>query len=91
MIYAIYDKLAEDIIGGLHLHNAEATAIRWFADIVTDKRTAVAQHPDDYELQCLGSIDRLHLTSSGPFQVITATAIAASAAAAAHNQADGNT
>lgn len=56
-IYAVRDTVAQDIIGGLHLHRHDAAAVRMFIDAATDKGTRIAQHPQDYELICLGYTD----------------------------------
>lgn len=55
-IYAILDVKADMLVGGLHLHKAEAAAIRMFSDIAGTPDTTVGRHPDDYELLFLGSI-----------------------------------
>lgn len=55
-IYAILDVKADLLVGGLHLHKAEAAAIRMFSDIAALPDTTVGRHPDDYELLFLGAI-----------------------------------
>lgn len=57
-IYTVYDRVAEDVVGGmLQLHKHEAVAVRSFTDIVSDKRTQMAQHPKDFDLVRLGFLE----------------------------------
>ena len=35
----------------------KATALRMFADLVSDNRTLVGQHPEDFDLFVVGSFD----------------------------------
>lgn len=56
-IYAIYDNQAKQYVGGLHLHAADAAAIRMFGDIARDPQTMVARHTEDFELHKLGHVD----------------------------------
>lgn len=53
-VYVLYDKLAQAIVGGLHLHKHEATALRMFSDIITMNDSRVAQHPKDFDLCRIG-------------------------------------
>lgn len=55
-IYAIYDKVAGQILGGLHFHKHEAAAIRFFSDVAAMANSQVGQHPADFELVKLGWI-----------------------------------
>lgn len=55
-IYAVYDNVAKEIVGGLHLHKHQAAAIRMFADAASDPKTMLAQHPQDYDLVQLGTL-----------------------------------
>lgn len=59
-IYAIYDKLAKDIVNSQYLmmFPNDTVASRVFVDMVNanPKESAVAAHPDDYSLICLGSL-----------------------------------
>lgn len=55
-IYAVYDKLAQSIIGGLHLLANDASAIRFFGDILQEQNSRLAAHPEDYDLISLGHI-----------------------------------
>lgn len=59
-IYAVYDNVATDITGGLHLHKHQAAAIRMFADVASDPKTMIAQHPQDYDLIQLGTLGDNH-------------------------------
>lgn len=55
-IYAIYDNVAEAIIGGLHLHSNAAPAIRMFGDVALMPNSSVQLHPSDFDLIQLGTI-----------------------------------
>lgn len=57
-IYGIYDNKAEEFPGRfLHVHRHEATAMRDFTELCTDPNTAMAKHPDDFDLVRLGYLD----------------------------------
>lgn len=55
-IYAIYDTVANELVGTvkLHIHKHPAAAVRFFSDVAADKNTSIGQHPQDYNLLCLG-------------------------------------
>lgn len=55
-IYAIYDNVAEQIIGGLHLHPHQAPAIRMFGDVANLPNSQIALHPADFDLLLLGTL-----------------------------------
>lgn len=56
-IYALFDKLAASIVGGLHTFKHDAAAIRFFGDIAGDPKSFVAKHAADYDLLVLGTMD----------------------------------
>lgn len=58
-IYAVYDKLAKDIITGLYIQPNDTVASRSFVDMVRAPDTNVNKHPEDYCLICLGSLVEL--------------------------------
>lgn len=58
-IYAIRDIVANAIVSGLHLHKADASAIRWFSDILNDEKHLVGAHPRDFSLVLLGHLVEL--------------------------------
>lgn len=62
MIIAIIDNKAEDITPQhyLWIHRHIATAIRMFTDIINDPNTQVHQHPADYDLVQLGTLNELN-------------------------------
>lgn len=61
LVYAIFDKLASDIIGGLHLFNTEVAAVRFFSDVASNPETLVHKHIRDYELiQLARAVDSDH-------------------------------
>lgn len=55
-IYAIYDKVAHGIVGGLHLHKHQAAAERFYNDVMGTRDTVVGQHPEDYDLIRVGTL-----------------------------------
>lgn len=57
LIYAIYDNVAEAIIGGLHLHAHAAPAIRMFGDVATLPNSQIQLHPSDFDLLLLGVLN----------------------------------
>lgn len=56
-IYALYDIVAQAIVGQLMIMKHDAAAIRIFADAMTAKEpNMINQHPEDFRLITLGSI-----------------------------------
>lgn len=56
-IYAIFDTVSQMIVGQLLLCRHDAQAVRAFSDIINDKQqNMLNQHPDDFQLLCLGTI-----------------------------------
>lgn len=55
-IYAILDKVTNDIVGPLHTHKHHASAIRLFGDIAAQRGSQIAMHPGDYALIQLGTL-----------------------------------
>lgn len=74
-IYAVYDVKSESIIGGLIMERLDAPAIRAFHDALDPKLTTVlSQHPADFTLLCLGSIEdngQMYPNIDGPNTVAT--------------------
>lgn len=56
-IYAVWDKVAQDLTGGLMLFSHDAPVIRIFTDGLADPQTMLNKHPADYDLVCLGFCD----------------------------------
>lgn len=56
-LYAIIDTKAKAIIGGAQLFRHHAVAIRYFGDVASVENSAVARHPEDYELHQLAVLD----------------------------------
>lgn len=56
-VYAIRDKVAESIGTQVWLFKADAAAIRFFHDVMSDAKSYPAQHPDDFDLLSLGILD----------------------------------
>lgn len=59
-IYAILDNVAGDLIGGLHIHRHDASAIRFFGDVANMQDSHVGRRPNDYALVCLGKFTDDH-------------------------------
>jgi len=57
ILYAIRDKVAESIGQQVWLFKADAAAIRFFHDVLSDSKSYPANHPDDYELLSLGILE----------------------------------
>ncbi|QCQ85142.1 nonstructural protein [Blackfly microvirus SF02] len=57
MIIAIVDTLANEVTGPLWTWQNAAPAIRQFGDLVTDQKTQIAQHPEDYDLVQVGILE----------------------------------
>lgn len=56
-VYAVIDTVADMIFGPLLLQKHDAAAIRLFSDIAAMKDGIIGQHPQDFELIKLGSIE----------------------------------
>lgn len=57
-LYAIYDKVSNDYVGGLFqviAFAADAPATRYFGDALSDPN-GLGRHADDYELHRIGQI-----------------------------------
>lgn len=55
-IYAVYDVVAQAMVGQLMLFNRDEPAVRIFTDALQDKALILGQHPADYELVRIGMI-----------------------------------
>ena len=75
MIYGIRDKVAESIGQQVWLFKADAAAIRFFHDVLSDAKSYPANHPDDYELVACGFIhdDGTVTTDGCPSVIFTGT------------------
>lgn len=55
-VFSIFDEKAQAFNRPMFMtHKGEA--LRAFADIVSNKETLIAKHPEDYKLYCLGTLD----------------------------------
>lgn len=91
IIYAVRDRIANDLAGTFPLvvFRTDAQAVRYFGDSLATERSALAAHPDDYELVKLGT-----LADDGAIEPITPQIIitgAALVAASTDHQGKGNT
>jgi hypothetical protein len=57
IIYGIRDKVADSMGQQVWLFKADAAAIRFFHDVLSDAKSYPANHPDDYELVALGVLE----------------------------------
>lgn len=57
LITAIYDNVAQAIIGGLHLHSHSAPAIRMYGDVAVLPNSQISLHPQDFDLLLLGTLN----------------------------------
>jgi len=75
IVYAIRDKVAESIGQQVWLFKADAAAIRFFHDVLSDSKSYPANHPDDYDLLALGVVeDSGQITTDGcPSVIFTGT------------------
>lgn len=77
-IYAIRDRVANDLAGYFPLvcMRTDAQAVRYFGDSIASEKSAMAAHPQDYELVKLGTItDDGRINSHDPEIIITGTAL----------------
>lgn len=57
-LYCVYDLKSESLVGGIIMERLDAPAIRAFHDALDPKNQSIlAQHPADFQLLCLGSVD----------------------------------
>lgn len=82
-VYAIIDRKAEILIGGLQLHRHPAAAIRQFSDIGLTPDTMVNRHPEDFDLLHLGDITDKNTIEALPEYNVVITGQAWAAAQAA--------
>lgn len=55
-MYAIFDTVAEVLVGSVMLANNDATATRAFAAAVLNPQQAIGQNPRDFRLLRLGEV-----------------------------------
>lgn len=56
-VYAIFDKVAVMLVGGLYLQKHDAAAIRFFHDVASAEQSLIRRHPGDFQLIRLGAVD----------------------------------
>lgn len=56
-IYAVYDRKAQSLVGGLFMYRHPAAAIRYFTDGLQQKDTVLSMHPEDFVLYRLGHLN----------------------------------
>lgn len=77
-IYALFDNVANAIVGGLILHYHDAPAIRTYTDIANIPESTVGMHPQDYDLLDLGTINDNGIITADRRTVLTGAAWIAS-------------
>lgn len=55
--YMVYDSVAGAMSGPIMVYPSDAVAIRDFSDAVRGNGSLLAQHPDDFSLVRVGTID----------------------------------
>lgn len=75
-IYSVFDSKAAIFSPPFYMSN-NAMAIRSFGEIVEDKNTMVARHPEDFSLYMLGAFDDEtgNLASIKPINLVTASSM----------------
>lgn len=53
-LYQVKDRLSGVMASGIQLHVTDKAATRSFVDMVSDERSPLAKHAEDYDLYCLG-------------------------------------
>lgn len=79
-IYAIRDRVANDLAGQFPLvcMLTDAQAVRYFGDSMQVERSAIAAHPEDYELIYVGFLkEDGTIISTPPAIVVTGAALIA--------------
>lgn len=56
-LYALRDKVADAILPNIMLFPHDAPAVRTFGDILSNQRSDIGQHPNDFDLVTLGKIN----------------------------------
>jgi len=56
-LYVVFDKVAEEIFGGIIRVGNDEVARRAFHDLLTQKDSPIASHRGDYDLHRIGTID----------------------------------
>lgn len=65
-LYALYDNVAQNILGDMvHLLPSDPPAVRFFGDVASAPNTPVAQHVEDYSLICIADVDTESATIIG--------------------------
>lgn len=77
-LYAVYDKVAQAIMGGIVQESHAAPAIRAFYDALNSPQSPLQAHADDYILYELGELDTatgliLPVLGDSPITVATGT------------------
>lgn len=53
-LYCIFDLVAQLVEGPVIPFRSDAPAVRMFYDVMSGERSALAQHPGDFTLLCVG-------------------------------------
>jgi len=58
-LYVVFDKVAEEIFGGIIRVPNDEVARRAFHDLLAQKDSPIANHRGDYDMHRIGTIDNL--------------------------------
>lgn len=73
LLCVIYDKKAEEVIGGVFICRTKGEAIRMFSDGVNqggEQRSVVQLHPEDFQLVKVGLLDRNACAVEGWYELL---------------------
>lgn len=84
-VFMIYDTVAETFIGNFIIDRHAAPVCRLFHQLLADKATQLAQHPNDFQLLHVGFVE-----DTGQLWPIEPTVIATGSAWLATQTPDGN-
>lgn len=68
----VYDRVAEAPTGPVISTPTVGVAVRMFQDVVRDERSAMAQHPADYDLMQIGYLEGITLIACDPQVLVNA-------------------
>ncbi|WNK14161.1 MAG: nonstructural protein [Microvirus sp.] len=56
-IYTVRDNVSQELVGGLIMEPSDPPAMRAFYDALRTKNSLLAEHPADFDLLKIGTID----------------------------------
>lgn len=85
VLTVVYDRVAEAPTGPVISTPSVGVAVRMFGDVVRDERSAMHQHPGDYQLLQIGHLEGVTLVPCEPVVLIEAREFVSVDAAAAES------